>query len=211
MARDGEREMRDARCLIVKFSVLLAVLATSSCTGDGHFTFLGYTTKPPYRTDIHTVYVPIFKNKAFQSGPLRGLENELTKSVQRKIEQVTPYKVVWRREDADTELLGTIVRIDQALVNRNQLNEIREAEVGVQIEIVWRDLRSCEILSKPEPPPGTPMVVITDPNVKVVAPPVLMRTTGRYLPELGESQTTALKRATDQMAVDIVSLMEAPW
>jgi len=201
--------MAVVRLWLIRLCVLTAALLTPACTGDGHFTFLGYTTKPQYCENIHTVYVPIFKNKAFQAGPLRGLEYELTRSVQRKIEQVTPYKVVHRREDADTELLGTIVKTDIAIINRNQLNEVREGEIGVSIELVWRDVRTGDILSRPAPGPGGLPLHPIDP----LAPPPanVMRTTGRYLPELGESTTTALKRATDQMAVDIVSLMEAPW
>ena len=188
---------------------LLALLALPACTGDGHFNFLGYTTKPPYSDKIHTVYVPIFASKAFQDGPMRGLEYQLTKSVQKQIELITPYKVVSYRDGADTELLGTITLIQLGIVNRNQLNEIREGELSVTIELVWRDLRTGDILSKAQPGPEAMPLHPADP--KAAPPPVIMRTVGRYVPELGESQTTALKRATDQMAVDIVSLMENPW
>src|SRR5262249_37661477 len=153
-------------------------------------------------------YVPVFKNKAFQAGPFRGLENELTISVQRQIEKITPYKVLSYRDGADTELLGTIVNTQIAIVNFNQMNEVREGEISVRLELVWRDLRTGDILSKSQPGPGGLPFHPTDP--KAPAPAVTMTTTGRYLPELGESTTTALKRATDKMAVDIVSLMEAP-
>ena len=41
--------------------------------------------------------------------------------------------------------------------------------------------------------------------------PVLLITSGRAIPELGESYTTALQMAIDRMAVRIVSAMEQPW
>ena len=200
------------QCMIRRMpflGVLLVATLCAACTGGGNFSFLGYTSRPPFPDNIRTVYVPVFQNRAFQSGPLRGLEFELTKSVQRQIEHVSNYKVVSYREGADTELLGTVVLTQVNLVNRNPLNEIREGELAVQIELVWRDLRTGEILSKPQPGPGGQPLRPTDPHAP--PPPVVIRTTGRYLPELGESQVTALKQACDKIAVDIVSLMESPW
>ena len=73
-----------ARTAAVGLLVALAAVLPS-CEWDGHFTLLGYTTKPNYDERYRTVYVPIFETHAFQSGPLRGLEYELTKEVQRQI------------------------------------------------------------------------------------------------------------------------------
>jgi len=116
--------------------ICFSAFSLSACTGDGHFTFLGYTTKPNYDEKYKFVYVPIFKSAAFQSGPLRGLEYEVTSAVQKQIELVTPYKVVSYREGAHTELIGTITLTPLALTNRNQLNEIREGEQAVQVDVI---------------------------------------------------------------------------
>jgi hypothetical protein len=176
---------------------MLPIVATlafilSSCTNGGHFELFGYTTKPNYDDSIRTVYLPIIQNKAFQAGPLRGLENELTEEVQRQIEMKTPYKVTHDRERADTELLGTIVATPKNILNRNQLNEVREGEMVIRVEIVWKNLHTGEMLSAP--PPRN-----------------LVQASGRYLPELGESTSTALQQACQKMAVQIISLMEKPW
>jgi hypothetical protein len=195
---------------VVRYRILALALAITplGCTSDGHIEILGYTTKPLYDDRYRTIYVPVFQNRAFQSGPYRGLENELTLAVQRQIEQVTTYKVISNRDRADTELLGTIVSTREAIFNRNQLNEIRGSDVILQVELVWRDLHTGEILSKPFPAPaGVPVVI----NPNAPAPPVVLTTTGRYILELGESQSTALQRAYKQMAVEIVSAMEKPW
>ena len=177
----------------IALSLLAAFACTlSSCTSGGHFELFGYTTKPNYDDSIHTVYLPIFQNKAFQAGPLRGLENELTEEVQRQIEMKTPYKVTHDSERADTELLGTIVATPKNILNRNQLNEVREGEMVIRVEIVWKNLHTGEVLSAPPPR-----------NV--------LQASGRFLPELGESTTTALQQACQKMATQIVSLMEKPW
>jgi hypothetical protein len=40
---------------------------------------------------------------------------------------------------------------------------------------------------------------------------VLVTAAGNYVPELGESITTAEKKMIDRLAVQIVSMMEIPW
>jgi hypothetical protein len=131
----------------------LLTLALPACESGGNFTVLGYSSQPNYNCHIHTVYVPIFKNLTFE----RGLEYNLTQAVIRHIEYMTPYKVISDRERADTELLGTIVTVTKNILNRNQLNEVREAEMVITAQITWRDLRTGELLSQPrrasDPPP----------------------------------------------------------
>ena len=186
-------------------------LLLPSCGWDGHFTLLGYTTRPNYDCTIHSVRVPIFKNVTFR----RGLEFDLTRAVIREIEAKTPFKVMAAGCAADSELTGTIVSLNKNLLNRNQQNEVREAETILGVEIVWRDLRpghEGEILSKPRTGPGAP----PPPNLPPGAPPpppppVLVQSVAGFIPELGESLTTAEKKNVDRLAVQIVSMMEIPW
>src|SRR5438105_4539764 len=109
------------RCQVL---VSALVLGLASCSSDGHLCVLGYTTRPNYDTNIHTVHVPIFKNNTFR----RDVEFELTRAVIREIEAKTPYKVVSDPCRADTELTGTIISLNKFILNRTQLNEVREAE-----------------------------------------------------------------------------------
>jgi hypothetical protein len=217
--------------------VLLAAFAflLPSCSWDGNFTVLGYTTKPQYPFDIRTVYVPIFKNNTYR----RGIEFDLTHAVVREIEAKTPYKVVSNCLGADTELSGTIVALNKNVINRNQLNEVREAETMLAVLVVWKDLRTQEILSGRRPPsispaiPGIPPVPAgtvggplpddatvrppeyVPPGTPVVPPPppgpVLIQSVASFIPELGESLTTAEKKNVDRLAIQIVSMMESPW
>jgi ribosomal protein L35AE/L33A len=192
------------------FSGFLAAVALilPSCAGDGNFTMLGYTTAPNYDCGIHTVYVPIFHNVTFA----RGLEFQLTQAVIREIESKTPFKVVSCREEADTELLGKIVSWNKQLINFNQLNEVREAETYLGVELVWRDMRQGQVgevlATTAGPTPGEPTAVVS-PGAHVA--PVLVQGMGTFIPELGGSMASAEKQMVDRLAVQIVSMMERPW
>lgn len=192
----------------------------SGCAWDGHFNLFGYTTHPNYDENIRTVYVPIFKNKAFQTTPHRGLEMELTRAVIREIELVTPFKVISDPNKADTELLGTVVSLTKNVNNRTQINEIREGEVVLGVELVWRDLRTNEVLSNPPKPTGvTPATELPAfdpdnlPRPEAIADPVPVTISlgGRYLPEVGESNASAQTRVCNTLAKRIAAMMEKNW
>jgi hypothetical protein len=184
-------------------------LVLSSCEGGGHFTLLGYTTRPNYDPNIHTVYVPVFKNLTFW----RGLEFQLTQAVIREIEATTPFKVVSDCDGADTELLGTIISYNKNLLNRNQLNEVREAETVLGVQVVWRDRRTGEILSQPRRPVAPPPLApdMPPPPEPGLQPPVLVQSLGHFIPELGGTVTSAEQENVKALAIKIVSMMEKPW
>jgi hypothetical protein len=150
----GPVRRRGAPASLAGLLVLLlagVALLLPSCGWDGHFTLFGYTTRPNYDTKYRTVRVPIFKNKTFWAAePVPGMEMDLTRAVIREIEAKTPYKVV--QCDADTELIGTIVGFTKMPLSYNQLNEVREGETALTVQLVWKDLRTGEILSLPRRP-----------------------------------------------------------
>jgi hypothetical protein len=192
-------------CLVVLTPVLLP-----ACEPGGHFTFLGYTTLPNYNTEIRTVRVPIFKNETVY----RGMEFQLTEAVIREIELKTPFKVVTAGCPADTELTGKIITYTKSVVIPNQLNEVREMETTLAVEVVWRDLRpghSGEVLSQPVPRPPSTESVGPPPVPPTTPPVVLVQSLATAHPELGESLATAQKKNVDRAAVQIISMMEKPW
>jgi Lipopolysaccharide-assembly len=212
----------------IVLSVFFAI-ALAGCESAGHFSLLGYTTRPNYNENIRTVYVPQFQSQIFVDSTRRSLPVDVTKAVIREIESKTPYKVTSNRDEADTELTGTLLLLSKQLLNRNQLNEIREAETVLTAAIVWKDLRSGEILSRPRKgapdmaTPGIPALEIPDVGGYVPAPapivppgvdkpiPVLVTGTGQYIPEVGQSNLSAYQRSVDRLATQIVSQMEKPW
>jgi hypothetical protein len=204
-----------SRCLIP-----LAVLLSAGCQNANVFGYrLGNETL--YDPNIRTVYVPTFNNRAFQTTPYRELEVDLTRAVVREIGEKSPFRVVSDPSRADTELIGNIVGIDKSLVNRNLQNNIREGEIIVSVDVLWRDLRDGRILSTPQKRgpvlPASPLAFDPDvpqpPQAVAVQPALPARVvgTGRLLPELGETNASGSKRAVDQIAVQIVSMMERGW
>jgi hypothetical protein len=206
---------RTARRRLPWLPVLLAglALALPGCEEGGHFCLLGYTTRPNYDTSIRTVRVPIFKNLTMRDSTREGLEFQLTQAVIREIGLKTPYRVVGCDCDADTELTGTITAFTKIPVNRNQLNEVREAETTMTVEVTWRDLRTGEILSQPKAKPD-PIPVLADlPPGAGEQPkgPVVISSVASFVPEVGSSITTARQDNINKLAVQIVSMMEQPW
>lgn len=184
----------------------LFCLCLSACEAGGHFNLLGYTTRPNYDPCIRTVRVPIFKNETFR----QGLEFELTKAVIREIESKTPFKVVNADESADTELVGKIVGRSKNVVNFNQLGEVRDAEGTLTVEVNWKDLRVAagpDPLSAPFPLPGGPPMLPPSTSKKKV----LVQSMASFRPELGQSLTSAEQTMVNNMAVQIISMMEQPW
>lgn len=195
-------------------------IAVVGCQSGGDFKLFGYSTKPPFDAGIRTVHVPVFKNLVLQTTPYRDMEVDLTSAVVKEINTRTPWKVTSNREAADTELLGTITGVQKVIMNRTPQNFARELEFVFTCSLVWRDCRTGKVLSNPrvgrpnevtvEPfDPSLPPPVEECPREKAI--PVTVVATARAIPELGESNATAMKLGFDAMARSIVNMMETPW
>lgn len=213
-----------------RFLTLAAVAPLAAVGCRNGYKFLGYDVGAGalYDPNIRTVFVPIFGNIAFQTTPYRGFEVDVTQALVREIGKTTSFRVTSNCEGAHTELLGNVVLIQKQILNRNQQNQVREAEVIVGVDVVWRDLRDGTILSnpRPRPAPGRPgprlpddQPIPFDPNLP--PPPDLrepeipfpqrITETGRILPELGETNASAATSVHKKLAVQIVSMMERKW
>ena len=159
----------------LRLVVAASGLLLPACEWDGNFTVLGYTTRPNYDPSITTVRIPVVKNRVLQDTVSRGAEFELTEAIKRQVRERTPFRVVGDNEPADTELVCTLVGYRKEMLNRNQLNEVREAENVLLIDVAWRDLRGGACLDAPAgelgaaPGPGAPAV----PADPVVQPPTI--------------------------------------
>lgn len=222
-----------ARSRVARFAPVAAIVALAAVVGcqNGAPSILGYRlgAAAMYDTNIKTVYVPMFVNKVFQTTPSRRLEAEITKALVREIGKTTPFKVVSDPTRADTELQGVIVNITKNVLNKNQQNATRQAELVVSVDVVWRDLRDGRILNSPRKvtAPGTGAVVIGpppppvpfDPDVPLPPPagedqtvtPTRITATGRIIDELGETNASAQFSVANDIAIRIVALMEKPW
>jgi hypothetical protein len=197
--------------------------SAAAAVGCAHGGFFGYTTAPNYDPTIRTVYVPMFKTAVLETTPYREMEEVLTRKVVDAIESKTPMRVLSKPDGADTELQGTILSLAKIITNRTPFNEAREITLYLTCEIVWYDHRpgnEGKILTNPRnrqadvPPIGAFQFDPANPppTPKPDRPrPQQISASGRGLPELGESSTTALDMAMNALAVKIVSAMEQPW
>lgn len=199
--------------------------AAAGCQNGGNFTLFGYTTEPPYDPNIRSVYIPTFKLMPIVATPLRNLDVELTDAVVKELtSRKTPIKVVSDPAKADTELIGTIVNVVKPVYTRTPQALPLESEVIIQAEVVWRDLRTGEILSNPKkpkraaPPPGPfdPSLQPPPPESPNPAPfanpvPVVISAAGRVITQSGESVATGEDAAVRKAAKFIVNMMEKPW
>jgi hypothetical protein len=182
-------------------SVILGGVAVAvGCRNGGNISLFGYTTEPPFDPNITSVYIPTFKLAPVVASPLRGIDVDLTDAVVKELNaRKTPIKVISSPGKADTELIGTIVQVDKNVLNRNPQNLPLESEIVLSVDLVWRDLRSGEILTNPKPPAPAPSPTgAFDPSIAPDPPPapdpvprpIRIRATGRFLTQNGESTIT---------------------
>jgi 6-phosphofructokinase len=145
-----------------------------------------------YPCHIQTVYVPIFESTSFR----RNLGERLTEAVIKEIELKTPYKVTGT-PDADSVLSGRILSDTKRVITPTPTGDPRQIETGLRVLVKWTD-RSGNTLRNGESVPLDEATVATT-------------STGKVVPEVGQSIATGQQTAIQRAAEQIVSLMEAPW
>ncbi|HEX4128593.1 MAG TPA: LPS assembly lipoprotein LptE [Pirellulales bacterium] len=145
-----------------------------------------------YPPDIQTVYVPMFDSTSFR----RGLGEELTEAVVKEIELKTPFKVV-NSPDADSVLAGKLVSDTKGVLVKPPTDEQRLVQIQYRVQVSWVDRRGSQIRE---------MQSIPVPDASV-----MIDQTQNYVPEMGQSISTAQAQTVQRLAEQIVSLMEAPW
>ena len=176
--------MRNVRLGVPGPGLILLGLALAALAPGCKVT--GYSIRPPYDTNVKTVYVSVFKSVTFR----RDINIMLTELVMKEIERRTPYKVVGTPEDADTTLEGTINFSDKNVVLESPYNLPRQLTATMVVMATWTDNKATE--KKP-------------PN------PAIISDTFNFYPEIGESAQAAYYRTCEKLAVQIVNMMEQPW
>jgi len=163
----------------------VAVL-TAGCSQDPT---QGYSLQSQYDPEIRTVAVDVFTRG--KDVYRRDIEMRLTEAVIKRIEQDTPLKVTDKAR-ADTHLSGTLNVISQRVLSFDPDTSLpRELEMTLRISILWKDLRSGQIL-------------LDQPNLHVSGSYVRLEPLAE---EFFEGSQDVLNRA----AVRIVEAMETDW
>lgn len=159
-------------CIVL---LLLFTISSVSC---------GYSSKSLLRSNVRSIYIPIFDNNTFR----RGYEFDLTKAVRDQILLRTGLHVV-DKDEADSILLGQIISVDENVLIEDRDDNIVESRVFVAIDIRWVDTR-------------TGRTIVERKNIK--------RPT-EFIVRRNETLTSSSNEAFVKVAQSIVDAMEEDW
>ncbi|MEO0474569.1 MAG: LptE family protein [Planctomycetota bacterium] len=159
----------------IPFALIMLTLLLTGC---------GYTTTELFPTQYTTVTVPNFENRSND----RSVEFTLREALIKELEQRTPYKAVSGTGLSDTQLTGTVTRVDRQLISRDATAGLpQEIEVTVTVDFQWRDLRTGEVIRSFRG----------------------LSAAGQFVPSrsVGEFDNDGVRLAVSRLAEDIVSRM----
>lgn len=145
-----------------------------------------------YRPDIRTVHVPIVQSNSYR----RHLGERLTEAIVKEIELHTPYKVV-DADVADSVLTARLVSESKRVLAENMFDEPRDIETDFFVQVQWVDRRGDVIICHTDVP--------VDPLFLNVGQQA------NFVPEGGQSITTAQQVAINRLAAQIRQQLEMPW
>ncbi len=145
-----------------------------------------------HRQDIRTVHVPIVRSSSLR--PDLGVR--LTEALQKEIERRTQYKVT---DDplADSVLTCRVTSDTKRVLTETRTDEPRALDEAIAIQVSWMDRFGTVLLENQVLPPGELALAFLESE--------------RFVPEAGQSISTAQQRAFEQLASHIVDQMEYRW
>src|SRR3989304_6275593 len=91
-----------------------------------------YSSKSLLRSNVRSIYVPIFDNNTFR----RGYEFDLTKAVRDQILLRTRLSIV-DKDEADSILFGKISSVNENAIIEDTKDNIVESRVSIGVDIRW--------------------------------------------------------------------------
>ncbi len=187
------RKLLSNRRATLNFAGLLAGLSCLAClaaTGGCAAYQLGNDSL--YNSNIRTIYIPIVRNDTFR--PTIGVQ--LTEAIQKAVELRTPYKVVGD-PSADSTLTCRVISETKQVITETRTDEPRALDAIVNIEMTWTDRRGNLLMENRFVPPGQFAFLFSQ--------------SSHFVPEGGQSITTALQHEVERLAEQIVQQMETRW
>lgn len=162
----------------VFFILILGLFVLGGCSG--------YSTESLFPSDVRSVRVEMFDNQTFW----RGIEYKLSNALSKRIEAVSPYKVISNKDRADTVISGQITSVGQnVLVLERQTGRALEKEVRLAAVVNWQDLKTGQMLIDSQ----------------------VIEASASYSQWLNQSFEYAYTDAANKLAVNIVEQMEKKW
>lgn len=176
---------RRALALLLAASVGLGSLAGSGCIGGYHLGPDGL-----YSSEIKTVYVPMVEAGTYRE----AFGERLTEAIVKKVSEQTPYRIAGP-EHPDSTLTVTLTGETQRVSALNRYDDTRQKNVELTATVVWRNNLTG----------GSPNDALSrESGATIVAQSFLV-------PEMGQSTATSQQEAIDNLAEQIVGLMENAW
>jgi len=120
----------------------------------------------------------------------------LTESVQKEIERRTPFKLA-NVETADSIMACTLTSDSKRVVSETNFDEPRLLQTVMTVEVKWTDRRGTTLIETRFLPPGESTFYFAE-NVD-------------FVPEAGQSISTANQQVVERLANHIVDQMETRW
>lgn len=172
--------------LIVLSSLLPAAVLLPGCAAYQ----LGNGTL--YNPNIRTIYIPIVRNDTFR--PMVGVQ--LTEALIKAVELRTSYKVIGD-PSADSTLTCRVTSESKQVITENRTDDPRALDAILNIELTWLDRRGNLLMENRFVPPGQFAFLFTQ--------------SSHFVPEGGQSVSTALQHDIERLADTIVQQMETRW
>lgn len=138
-----------------------------------------------FRPDIRTVHIPVFESDSFR----QFLGERLTEAVIKEVESRSPYKVVGL-QNADSVITGKLISDEKRVLIESLTDEARDIQVNLLVEVSWNDRYGRPLMNSQQ---------------------IQINQFTNFVPEGGQSLSTAQQEVIDKIARDIVSQMEIPW
>jgi hypothetical protein len=149
-------------------------------------------TRSLFRNNIRTIHVSIAKSDSFRP-ELSGLFTEI---LQKEIERRTPYKLT-DQATADSVLTCRLTSDSKRVVGETATDEPRLLQSVLTAEVSWTDRRGQALIETRFLPLGESTFYFAE-NVD-------------FIPEAGQSITTANQRGLERIANHVVDQMEVRW
>jgi len=176
-------DLRTIRC---RWALLLVASALAASALAGCAAPAGYSNDSLYPEEIRSVCLEMFDNRSFR----RGVEYTLSDALAKRIETMTPYKIVSSKDRADSVISGQLISIhESSLTMERELARPLEKEVVLTATVNWKNLNTGQLMI----------------NSRTVT------ATASYSDFQNQDFTYASALAANKLAQKIVELMETNW
>lgn len=167
--------------LAILLTAFVAV-ALGACGGEG-----GYAMTSPYRTDIQTVAIPIFRNDTFEP----YIEEALTKALIAEVHRSTPWRVT-SSDHAQAVITGAVTGVTMRKLSTQDRSGLTQ-ELAVELTVSFEFKRRADAA-----------ILVARHNFRTADP---------FVPggEPGEAREIGRRGAIDDMARAIVAELRASW